>query len=281
MSIMKYTEKDFLYFKEKFQRRLYRQFMQYRTLNTYLESTIKEQLDDVVSMLGMDKAVAQKVQLKDHAEKTCLIGLKAEFELFFYVFCVFILNKILSDSEKAGKLPEQHEGILKCIHNTKEYYEDFVRGGFKNAKELFLNKAVPGYGLDRMVKFLSMCGLDMLKVLRNLNCKTMNQRFKLDYEIRPFSQVRTAFQVRHAIEHSFSRVGDSFIYKTAKDWQFSTWKRQFQKSNGPGLGMRIMVDTVDINATIVAMSLVGDKLEETWKHFRTENAIDLLQIFGE
>ena len=266
---LRYTEKSFAYFLTKFQRRLYRQLIQYETLTGYLPQTIQAESGKIAKILGIAEPALENVELKDHAEKSCLIGLKAEFELFFYIFCIFILNKILSDAEASGKLSDEHEGVVRCIANVKEYYEEFVKGGFRNPKELFTMKAIPDYGLDRMVRFLETCGLNIQKTLRTLDSTSFAGMLgeDIDGELRAFSQLRVAFQVRHAIEHSFSRVGEGFIYKTAHDWKHSSWHRQFASCHGPRLGERIMVDCFDINATAAAMSLIATTLDRIWNQF--------------
>ena len=274
---LRYTEKPFDYFLIKFQRRLYRQLIQYETLTRYLPETIQAQSGKIAKILGIGETALNNIELKDHAEKSCLIGLKAEFELFFYIFCIFILNKILSDAEESGKLSDEHEGVVRCVANVKEYYEEFVKGGFRNPKELFTMKAIPDYGLDRMVRFLETCGLSMQKALRTLPSTSLAEMLGeniLD-NLRAFSQVRVAFQVRHAIEHSFSRIGEGFIYKTTHDWKHSSWYRQFATSQGPRLGERILVDSLDINATAAAMGLVATALERIWRQFCSEGLAGL------
>jgi hypothetical protein len=83
--------------------------------------------------------------------------------------------------------------------------------------------------------------------------------------VDPIAQVKTAFQVRHAIEHSFSRVGKPFVDKTRDTWARSTWCRLFAEQGMPRLQQRITVKPLDVHVTAAAMTHLGRLVVEHWQ----------------
>ncbi len=93
-----------------------------------------------------------------------------------------------------------------------------------------------------------------------------------------------AFQVRHAIEHTFSNVGGDgrFIFHTMQNrggcLKSSTWRRwwsappeQPETATRAGLGTRpkpgdrVLLDQVDVRGTAACMSWSANHLLQHWK----------------
>ena len=258
-----YTDSPPRYYVDKFQRRLYRQVAQYMTLIDHLDDTLGERGEQIAEVLNLSADVVTDAELKDHAEKSCLIGLKVEFELFFYIYSQLAMHRILERIESAGKIPRRHQKLLEVIDNKKAYFEAFVKRGFRDAKRLYVQMAVPDYGLERMIKTLEKCGVDVIGAVTEEDRRAFRSRIgggNLTEPLEPWAQIRTAFQVRHAIEHSFSRIGAAFVEKAKPFWDHSTWRRYFVGHGGPRLGDRIVLHDRDILATAAAMGVVSQRL---------------------
>ena len=256
-----FTDQHFDYYVRKFQRRVFRRLVEYRVLADNLKHDLKRVGHEVTRTLGMDHTLVDGVEVKDHVEKACLTGLKAEFELFFTIYCNLVLDHLLSEIESHQRLPEDHKGLLDVIKNKKSFFDDFVRAGFKDARQLFIAQAVPSHGLDRLSDLLTTCGWRAFDGVTEGCGKDLGEAFE-GVVVSPWDQIQTAFQVRHAIEHAFSHVGPSFEHKTKTIWRQSSWRRHFGEG-GPKRGTRIPLDRVDIEATAAAMTWVARTLEDT------------------
>ncbi|MDM8552752.1 hypothetical protein QUF72_21915 [Desulfobacterales bacterium HSG2] len=246
------------YYKGKFLRRLYRQIIGFEVLKKSYSEEISLFSSNTASLLSLDESITNGMAVKDHIEKACIVGLKTEFELFFSIYCRFVIRHLLFIAEKSGNLPKNHEGLRDCIQDKKKFFYDFAQLGFTGAQELFIQKAIPDYGLERMIRMLDQCGwrifnfftdADISDFLNKLPCELCHTN------LHPIHQIITAFQVRHTIEHCFSKVTSSFREKVFCYLPRSSWIRHF-----PDLiadGTRITIDETDIKLTAASMSFVS------------------------
>ena len=266
-----HLDRDLDYYIEKFQRRVYRRMLEYETLRIHIRSDAETIGKDLVLLLNLDRKVVQEIEIKDHLEKICLIGLKAEFELFFMIYTKKVLNCILNLIKEKGCIPNQHKEILQALKDHRKYIKSFFESGMKDPSTTFIEHVMPSHGLERMIELLeNKCGWRALKRL-----ETMDQDFMpaglAEYVDGPMLQVRMAFQVRHAVEHSFSLVGQRFLHKTKGLYEKTTWRRHFKEQGGPPLGARISIDPVDIKATAASMTAVVRELSAHWKEFTPQS----------
>ena len=106
-----FTDEKADYYLKKFQRRLFRQVLQYETLDTHLDSTLKDRGKDLANELGIPANVVAGTEIRDHAEKSCLVGLKVEFELFLYILCHLVLDNTLRHIEAQGRLGNRQKKL--------------------------------------------------------------------------------------------------------------------------------------------------------------------------
>jgi hypothetical protein len=266
-TLPRFTDRPIDYYVPKFERRIYRRVFEYQVLAENFERESSEHSGELLHLLGIDRHDVQGMETKDHLEKACLVGLKAEFELFFYIYSHFVIDHIILQAESAGGLCAEHKGLLSLVEDKKGFFDTFVRNGFQDARPLFVERAVPPYGLLRMVGALEKAGWNVMQVLEASDHDDFRARIPQDIACRvdPIAQVKTAFQVRHAIEHSFSRVGRPFVAKTRDTWSHSTWCRLFAEHGSPKLGERITVSPLDIQVTAAAMTHMGRLVMAHWR----------------
>jgi hypothetical protein len=277
-----FSDLPFTYYVEKFQRRIYRRMLEFETLKNNLSKDMGESSlgAKVQKLLSLDDNIVKNFEIKDHIEKATLTGLKAEFELFFTIYCNLVLDHLIKLIEEKGMLPEEHKGILTIIDDKKKFFDDFVKSGFKNERRLIIDLAVPSHGLDRLEKLLTNCGWKDVEILKSESGEVLGSEYSSMIS-NPWTQICMAFQVRHAIEHSFSKVGNSFLFKTKDIWDHSTWQRWWSDSENqsesvrtlakkeglntaPSRGERIFIDRTDICGTAAAMSWAANQLLKKW-----------------
>jgi hypothetical protein len=261
-SRQRFGAKESVYYLGKFQRRLYRQMVQYQTLRDHAAGTLEENGERIAASLGLPADSVRFTEIRDHAEKSCLVGLKVEFELFMYIICHLVLDGTLRHVEKTGHLGTRQKGLSDLIVRKKDFYDRLVQGGLQNPSHLFIEMAVPDYGLPRMKDLLGKCGIgnDLILAPEELAAFDESLQDTLKGRVEPWAQIQTAFQVRHAIEHSFSRVNPDFLRKADAVWPKSSWSRHFTKEDGPKNGQRLTLDPTDVYVTASAMAAVGNKL---------------------
>jgi hypothetical protein len=258
----KFTDEKPPYYLKKFQRRVYRQIVQFETLRGHLEETLKEKGTEISSSLGIPEDAVRSTEIRDHAEKSCLVGLKVEFELFLYIICHLVLDGTLEHVGASGKLGRRQKKLGDLVQNKNKFYERFVEGGLRQPTELFIEMAVPDYGLFRLLDLLKKCGLGSAIQLSEDASRAFESHLPdaLAGQVEPWAQVHTAFQVRHAIEHAFSRVSKDFLGKARDHWPASSWRRHFDSALGPQEGKRLGLDDTDIRVTAAAMVAIAGQL---------------------
>ena len=261
-SRQRFTVEDPGYYLGKFQRRLYRQMVQYQTLRDHAKGTLEKSGETIATSLGLAADSVRFTEIRDHAEKSCLVGLKVEFELFMYIICHLVLDGTLRHVANTGHLGSRQKRLTDLIGRKKEFYDRLVEGGLQNASDLFIEMAVPDYGLPRMRDLLGKCGIgdDLKLAAEDLAFFDASLPDTLKGCVEPWAQIQTAFQVRHAIEHSFSRVNPDFLRKAGAVWPKSSWARHFSEVVGPKNGQRLTLDPTDVYVTASAMAAVGRKL---------------------
>ena len=260
----KFTDKPFGYYVDKIHRRIFRRVLEYKVLDSRLVAELEDRKESIIGILGLSEEVVKNIEIKDHLEKACLTGLKAEFELFLTIYCTLVVNHLLDIVEQTGRIPEQHKGIIDVVQDKNRFFRGFMQSGLRDARRLFIEQAVPSHGLGRLVDVLDKCGWVVFEQLG----EGRDDHFSPDFNgltVDPWIQIQMSFQVRHAIEHSFSRVGKPFLFKTKDLWQNSTWNRHFEANSGPQMGQRIPLDGVDICETAHSMTWVASKLREDWE----------------
>jgi hypothetical protein len=268
--LSQFHDKSLEYYAGKLQRRIFRRVLEYQVLHDRLADDLLVRKEEVVELLGLDPELVSNIKIKDHIEKGCLTGIKAEFELFFSIYCSLVVDRILRLIEETGSIPKQHKGIIDLVDDKNKFFKNFMRSGFKDAKQFFLEQAIPSHGLDRLTQVLLKCGWPVIQTLEEIDKGDFSKDF--DTLIHsPWKQIQVAFQVRHAIEHSFSRVGRSFVIKTKTIWNHSTWSRHFD-DNGPRMRQRIKIDGVDIIGTATSITWVTKQLVHHWEEWERSNS---------
>ena len=265
-----HLEKPLSYYIEKFERRVYRRMLEYETLRRHIRSDAENLGPNLVRLLALEPTVIQSTKIKDHLEKNCLVGLKAEFELFFLIYTKQVISRILQLIQEQGGIPETHRGILKALRDHRSYCESFFHSGMRDPSTTFIEHVIPSHGLDRMIDLLSTCGWGAVERLDAIDDDFIPYDMQQHVD-GPLLQVRMAFQVRHAIEHSFSKVSLGFKHKTRKLWHRTTWRRPFAQEEGPCLGARILIDEIDIHATAASMTAIVKELAGHWEAFNCDS----------
>jgi len=276
--IEEFTSKPFNYYVTKFRRRLFRRVVEYEVLAKNLERDMDKVTEGTLSILAISQEDLGRVQIKDHVEKACMTGLKAEFELFFTIYCTFVVDHILSIIESTGEIPRQHKGLLKQVKiNHTKFFEAFMKSGLRDARGHFIEQAIPKHGLGLLVDLLTNCGwVDVIESLENGSESSLDRGFGTLIK-NPWKQVKVAFQVRHAIEHTFSKVGSGFVYHATPIINETTWSRYWAPvsqqlpvaqglgfSERPKIGDRMLLDNIDIRGTAAAMSWSVHMLNDHW-----------------
>jgi hypothetical protein len=116
---------------------------------------------------------------------------------------------------------------------------DFARAlSGEGGKEFVIDKLIPARGLDRMAKcFNETTGKSLPKAMNA-------------HDPRLWSQIHSAFEVRHLIEHRKARVDQRFLDEVASHslWKNSSWADAPLCNHQP-----IEVRTKDFDATCDAM----------------------------
>jgi hypothetical protein len=276
-----FTSKELDYYVSKFQRRMFRRLVEYRVLRNNLEEQLPHTRTATVALLNIDAKVVANIEVKDHVEKACLIGLKAEFELFFTIYCSFVVDHQLRLVEGGHDVSPK---MLELLRKTKDkFFGPFISSGFKDARQIFVEQLIPKHGLGNLADLMEDCGWDIVQHLQCGKPDVLDEQFR-DLIDNPWAQINMAFQVRHAIEHTFSRVGSDgrFLYHTLKKdggcLRKSTWRRWWssdseQSDMAPALGLgptpkvgdRVPIDETDVLGTAAAMTWVSQQVLHHWK----------------
>ena len=260
----KFTDKPFGYYVDKIHRRIFRRVLEYKVLDSRLATELDLRKKSIIDTLGLSEQVVDSIEIKDHLEKACLTGLKAEFELFLTIYCTLVVDHLLDMVEQTGHIPDAHKGIVDVVQDKNRFFRGFMQSGLRDARRLFIEQAVPSHGLDRLVGVLNKCGWTVFERLEQAERSGFSVDLGEPIE-NPWTQIKMSFQVRHAIEHSFSKVGKPFLFKTKALWRDTTWSRHFDPQSGPELGQRVLIDGVDICRTASSMTWVASMLREHWQ----------------
>ena len=255
-------EKDLQYYLSKFYRRLCRHIIEYQILKRYTPKEMGEIWSMVAWKTGLPEDSLLGLEPKDHVEKGCLITLKAEFELFFSIYCKFVLTYLIRLAAVKGEIPDKHRGLVNCISDKKAFFDAFVQQGFRGGHDIFIKQAIPDYGMERMVSLLGTCGWKLNEIIPEHEIATVGGAGQDGsvMDVDPLDQIMMAFQVRHTIEHNFSKVGASFTQKCRPYFNHTTWRRQFPNEESFVVGTRILIDETDIMTTAASMRFVSERL---------------------
>jgi hypothetical protein len=176
--------------------------------------------------------------------RTHFLLLKVEFELFLnrMAHCVW-------DHHFPAMLRQAKGKPLSQTYKLAEFAHAAARG---DAKAFVLRKVVPAHGLGGLCGALEDgTGIDVAGLLRGRG------------EWRHWAQVRSAFEVRHLIEHANGRLDDDFLKKLEDDgplrdaWQGSSWG---------GLPLRpkakVPIRDEDFEATLGAMLVAAGRIAD-------------------
>jgi hypothetical protein len=261
------------FYYEKLNRRLGRHLLQFYAGSAHVAGIVERRAEVVARTLGTLPAAVQTFgRGEEVAAKTCLVGLKAEFELFTAICCRIAFHEVV-DALRAGRKP----GVKRTFYDGKFAFDDMLgivaQGRIDESVSLLQSLRVPKNGLDHMVGFLDSCGLKNVDQLSPSRQKSFHDRLNPEVATmdgRPllaWSQVRMGFQVRHAVEHSHSKVAPGDLAKFSTSWQHSSWRRHFGPS-GPGAWQKIVIDADDIIATAAAMSVAGRHIRRRLDEWR-------------
>ena len=271
------TSQEFDYYVRKIRRRLFRRLIEYEVLVQSLERDGMCVAPQILETMGLTDAELGEVHIKDHVEKGCITGLKTEFELFLTIYCAFVVDHILQKIERCGQIPEKHRGILKDLIHYKKFFRDFLSSGLGEARRHIIEQVVPSKGLESLEKLLRTLGwTDVLELLNAGTGRDLGLEFQ-EVITNPWHQIQVAFQVRHAIEHTFSKVGEGFLQHTRCSFPETTWGRWWSVperqialardmgfTDRPRIGDRVMLDRVDVLGTGASMSWTVSVIARHW-----------------
>lgn len=272
---------DLDFYVRKLQKRLLRQLAQFESAEQHIEGFLQRRGAAMADLVGMDDEVRRNTQVKDHVRKTTLVGLKTEFELFLQIAIRLVVRRELQNARLLGR----PSAALQKLFDRKVQGEALIHsfaGGTSDASELLSSVAVPGLDGGGVVGLIKLLGhLGDLKALSTKDMESLSgalvDRLASFGQAPPRqlgvrSQIATAFQVRHAIEHTYSKVAWHDLKKFAListegapklanlRWERSTWAREELQ-----VGMALTVLPEDIEATAAAMGLVAETLLANWK----------------
>jgi len=276
-----FTARPLSYYVGKFHRRMFRRMVEYRVLKRNVSRDLSEVGPNTLALLQLDHVLqVDDLEIKDHIEKACLTGLKAEFELFFTIYTTLVVDLQLRMIEERREVSAE---MLRVLDKQKSsFFEPFVRGGMTNARQLLLERLIPSHGLGNLSKLLEDCGWELETVLGR-PAEGLPHEFDGLIDT-PWAQISMAFQVRHAIEHTFSKVGGDgrFVFHTGERsggcLRHSTWRRWWSAppsqpavATRAGLGLtpktgdRVFLDEVDLRGTAAAMTWAASHLLQHWE----------------
>jgi hypothetical protein len=177
----------------------------------------------------------QKVLIKSH-----FLLLKVQLELFLHLIGLECWRIALSEF-RTGKADLSYEAWKKLKSpNPRELLDH------NDSVEALCASVVPQHGLKDIVDSMRLVGTDLMTLLNNKGHQV-------------WSQVFTAFQVRHLIEHRNGYVDESFRNSVKSTWATSSW--------GENLGdicneQRITVTEEDLRVTANQMNRFVEALED-------------------
>ena len=277
-----FTNESLGYYVEKFQRRVFRRLIEFQILKDHFEKDYERVQSGISDLLRIDDGVIQGIEVKDHIEKACLTGLKAEFELFFTIYCTLVLNHLVKLVEEGDvELPEVTD-LLRKIVKKDEFARAFVEARLSGARQIAVEQLLPHMGLGNLEDILKDGGWTVVNDELDVEHDWDTGKELASLIKTPWKQIQMAFQVRHAIEHNFSKVSPKgqFVHRAVKSGALggSTWSRwwgppetQPPKATECGLGQtpkegdRVLIDQNDIRGTAAAMTWVAGRLKEHWE----------------
>ena len=278
-----FTARPLSYYVTKFQRRVFRRMVEYRVLKRNVSDDLSEVGPNTLALLQLDGVLnLADFEIKDHIEKACLTGLKTEFELFFTIYTTLVVDYQLRMIEEQRKASKKMKKLLK--EQRSEFFGPFVDAGLSNARQLLLESLIPSHGLGNFADLLKKCGWEVEEAL-NTPVDTLPEEFNGLIDT-PWAQINMAFQVRHAIEHTFSKVGGDgrFLFHTGPKQgdrlRRSTWRRWWSEppmqpsmateaglGATPKTGDRVLLDETDVRGTAAAMTWAASQLLTHWEEF--------------
>lgn len=276
-----FTEEPMEYYVEKFERRVFRRLIEYQILTKHFEPDYEKEKSYVSELLSLDDEVIHGFEVKDHIEKACLTGLKTEFEHFFTIYCTFALDRQIKLVEEGEMIPKMTDKLRETVQNSK-FARAFVEQRLSGARQIAVEQLLPRQGLENLEEILKVCGWsvvdDELDVQHGWD---LGEEFAVLIKT-PWKQIQMAFQVRHAIEHNFSKVSvkGRFDYRAVKSGALkgSTWCRWWGTpetqppaatkcglGQTPKVGDRVLIDHIDIRGTAAAMTWVAKQLTKHWR----------------
>jgi len=258
------SNKELGYFVDKFRRRLYRSLAQFMTVEEHVAKALEARSGEISTLLGMTPRQAGEVELKDHARKTSLIALKAEWELFLSMAC----RKSLSHAFVQATLKDDLASLERFFPGGSQALELWNAATFSyetarmiETRRLFVKLTAPEDGLEDQRRVLGLCGVELAPdddVIARL--ATRVGELDVPERVEPWAQIATALQVRHSIEHTFSKIAPHDVDKFEATIRESSWARHFP--DGPIAERRLLVDRVDVLVTAAAMSVLAQYLSD-------------------
>ena len=171
-----FTSKPLNYYVEKFQRRMFRRLVEYRVLRSNLERDLPVVRADVLDLLHIGEELVADFEIKDHIEKACLTGLKAEFELFFTIYCTLVVDHQLRLIEEQRSVSPKMRELLKKTRD--KFFGPFLNSGFRDARQIFVEQLIPKHGLGNLADLMEDCGWDIVEHLENQDTgQVLNEQF--------------------------------------------------------------------------------------------------------
>ncbi len=172
--------------------------------------------------------------------KSHFVLLKVEFELFLHLLALEAWRVALMEHREG--ICDLGKPAAKKLANTAPKLHVLLP--FDDVTEAICDAVVPRHGLTSLVEEMSVVGLDIVR-----SCNTAAP------EVWP--QIRTAFEVRHLIEHRNGRTDERFRKAVESLWPRSSWGRRNAELQGEA---QITVTESDLRATCDAMFLMLDSL---------------------
>jgi hypothetical protein len=189
------------------------------------ESSLTSDLDELIAKARGNSAEPLREKLGKFLHEVHLIALKANFELFLNRSMTTLLRCHIS---LFVKHLEKKKLSLRDVASTT------LAGGSEPIEDFIIDQLVPPHGLEEFVKaFVLYTKIDLVSAVDRVHD-------------RAWPQIKTAFEIRHLIEHRDGKVDAAFRRKVQGVWRSSTWSlTQLQDLNVVEVTERDMAATYE------------------------------------
>ena len=268
---MNVPSKETEFYARKAVEHLLRQLAIYEAADRGLVDTINRRGDSYLELFGTTVDLPEASSAKNRASKAALVGMKTEFELFMKILTAKFVSRAIEATQKNGDPPKGMTELLTDNRSLKGWTQRCIESGFVDPIEAFMSHAVPRSGLDRYLDVLKKLEVGGLYPTKEDELEYA-KRFMSDSG-RVWNQIRAAFFVRHAIEHSHGQITQRETLaldtkKTAPKTHLmaSTWRRLLTRFDHREF-VSVEVEKADIIGTAVAMAISVRRMAAAYEEY--------------